>query len=335
MTKIDNFIKIFLGSALCFIMVACSGEVDDEIEDSDNPTIIMPPPTQLCWSSDGEWIVYLQLESIQMINTNTKVIELLTGTGDYNHPVWSPDGTKIAYDYSGTFPEDIYVKPVRPYLGVSITITSALQSDLYPEWSPDGKTIVFQSHRTGNWDIYVTSSDGTGERTQLTDNRASDQFPLWSPDGKQIAFRSNRTEDYEIWSISIDDKKLLQLTNAEGEENNYKWSPDSTRIAYRAQRGEEYNIYVTDVDGSAIETQISLRGNGSKLDWSPNGQKILYQSGDYVYCRNSDGTGETINVAKALEPLWSPNGERIAFVRLEHEKNRFVITIEPTPEALK
>ena len=335
MLKIDNFkTQLSLGVILCFVMVACGGEIDDE--DANNQKMLLPPPTQLRWSHDGEWIVYIEkFQSIQMINTNTKETKLLTGTGAYNHPVWSPDGTKIAYDHSPEDLGDIWVKTVRPSPDVSIKLTSAPQSDLCPEWSPDGKTIAFQSHRKGNWDIYVISSDGSSESVQLTSDPSSDQIPLWSPDGKEIVFRSNRTGDYEIWIISIDDMKLRQITNAEGKETNYRWSPDGAQIAYKAQRSEEYNIWVTETEGSGIETQISLNGDVGTLDWSPDGRYILYQSGDYVYCRNSDGTSEAILVAEAFEPLWSPDGERITFVRLDRENNRFVIEIEQTPEGLE
>ena len=154
-------------------------------------------------------------------------------------------------------------------------------------------------------------------------------------DGKKIAFWSNRTDDYEIWVISIDDMKLRQISNAKGQESNYKWSPDGTRIAYKAQRDKKYNIWVTNANGSKSEIQISLSGNVGTLDWSPDGRKILYQCGDYVYCRNSDGTGEVIVVAEASNPLWSSDGERIAFVRLDRKNNKFVIEIKQTPEALK
>lgn len=336
MLTIDNFkIKLFLGLLLCFFIAACSGEINDEKDSSGGQGMLMPPPTQLRWSPDGKWIVYIESQSIQMINTDTKEKELLSGTGLYSHPVWSYDGTKIAYGYAlEDLPEDIWIKPVQPVSGVSVKLTSAPQSDSSPEWSTDGTKIVFQSHREGNWDIWMMSPDGSENPVQLTNNLSSDQIPMWSPDSKEIAFRSNRTGDYEIWVISVDNMKLRQITSAEGKETNYRWSPDATQIAYKAERGEEYNIWVTEANGLGTETQISLRENVGTLDWSPDGRYIIYQSGDYAYCRKSDGTDEEILLAEAFEPIWSPDGEKIAFVRFDEESSEFVIEIELLPEKL-
>lgn len=329
-------IELFLGIILCFIVAACSDEVNDQRDSSGNQKMLMPPPTQLQWSPDGQWIVYIRLQAIQMFNTNTKEAEVLTGTGKYNHPVWSSDGKKIAYDYSPEgLPADIWIKPVHPNPGVSVRLTTATQSDSFPEWSPDGKKIVFQSHRTGNWDIWMIASDGSGEPVQLTDNTSFDQIPVWSPDGKEIAFRSNRTGDYEIFLLSLDDMQLLQLTEAEGTERNYQWSPDGTEIAYRAKRNSEYNIWITDTNGSGTERQVSTVGDVGILNWSPDGRYIIYQSSDYIFCRRTDGTEEEILLAEAFEPLWSPDGEKIAFVRFDEKENEFVIKIEQVPERLK
>ena len=134
-----------------------------------------------------------------------KSIEILSGTGIYNHPVWSPDSMKIAYDYAPEdFPNDVWTKDVQPEIGVSNKLTSAFQSDSTPEWSPDDKNIAFQSYRTGNWDIWLTSSDKSSEPVQLTTDTNTDQAPVWSPDGKEIAFsvyrpcRAYKTTDASV-----------------------------------------------------------------------------------------------------------------------------------------
>jgi len=65
-----------------------------------------------------------------------------------SQPVWSPDGSRIAFYSDRKFN------------------------------LPD---------RDDNVDIYVMAADGTG-LTRLTDDPASDAFPYWSPDGQRLAF---------------------------------------------------------------------------------------------------------------------------------------------------
>ena len=51
-------------------------------------------------------------------------------------------------------------------------------------------------------------------------------------------------------------------------------------------------------------------------DWSPDSSRIDFVSELKIFVSNSDGTGDTIEIAEGLEPLWSPDGTRMAFVAL-------------------
>lgn len=113
------------------------------------------------------------------------------------------------------------------------------------------------------------------------------------------------------------------------------WSPDGSRIAYLDAIPAERGIYVADPDGSD-PVKLTDGANDAWPSWSPDGSKIVFSSSaddptlptcepgaDFrcptdVYVVDADGTDLTRltdDAAPEYQPAWSPNGDRIAFVR--------------------
>jgi Tol biopolymer transport system component len=73
-----------------------------------------------------------------------------TNDGDaQNHVEWSPDGTQLAYAYSG----NIYVMSADGSDQHAVTHISDELRHYYPVWSPDGTTIAY-------WSGSATGEDG-------------------------------------------------------------------------------------------------------------------------------------------------------------------------------
>jgi Tol biopolymer transport system component len=161
------------------------------------------------------------------------------------HPVWSPDGTKIAFASTRDTNPEIYV--MDPNGSNVVRLTHDAAADAQPAWSPGGTKIAFATDRDGNDEIYVMNANGSGQ-VNLTNNAASDLAPAWSPDGTKIAFQSDRQTNGAVWVMNADGSNPRRLTSpspstAAGAPS---WSPDATRIAYE-QNGD---IWVMNVDGS-------------------------------------------------------------------------------------
>ena len=144
------------------------------------------------WSPDGRTILFEQfvgnpfkssLADLYVINRDGTGRRKLARIGvEVAHcvcPVWSPDGTKIAYEAAGTRGRsDIYVMNADGTDRRQLTHHRA--RDENPDWSPDGTQIAFYSERVGNAEIYVMNADGLQE-TRLTRDPWYNQAVRWEP----------------------------------------------------------------------------------------------------------------------------------------------------------
>jgi Tol biopolymer transport system component len=138
-------------------------------------------------------------------------------------------------------------------------------------------------------DIYVMNSDGTGQ-TNLTRTKAGVGGCVWSPNGKKIAFvaaRSARERFLDIFVTNADSIGETNLTRTKASlEGAPSWSPDSKKITYLRgsdPSGEIYNdIYVMDSDGTSQTRLIKARDTKyfeagfESPEWSPDGEKIAF-----------------------------------------------------------
>src|SRR3972149_7061239 len=135
-------------------------------------------------------------------------------------PVWSLDGTRIAFSTTRDGNYEIYVMNADGSGQTRLTNDPAIDFDL--AWSPDGTKIAF-SGANPSADIYVMNPDGG--QTRLTSAPAGDVDPLWSPDSGKIAFTSFRTGNSEIFMMNADGSAQLNLSNDLAPDSEANWQP--------------------------------------------------------------------------------------------------------------
>jgi TolB protein len=96
------------------------------------------------------------------------------------------------------------------------------------------------------------------------------------------------------------------------------------------------DIYVVDEEG-AHETKLTCTKK-FEVDpiWSPDGQKIAFIKNSDLYVMNADGTKQTQLAEYVWEasPAWSPDGQKIAFTRGQIQPGElYVINADGTNEA--
>ncbi|HZA24825.1 MAG TPA: hypothetical protein VFA32_19885, partial [Dehalococcoidia bacterium] len=183
--------------------------------------------------------------------------------------------------------------------------------------------IVLVSERDGDSEVVLLDPEN-GETTRLTSNSGSDCSPSWSPDRKRVAYLTDQSGSVEINLVNKSDHSTVRLTNY-GEVQSVSWSPDSQRLAFVSSHEGNPEIYVVSAEGNA-PTRLTFNSVEDHLgDWSPDGEWLVFYSespgGDSgLWLRNPSGVN-LIHLTRGndSDPVWSPDNQRIAFVRTQED----------------
>ena len=141
--------------------------------------------------------------------------------------------------------------------------------------------------------------------------------------------------DADMFTMRIDGSQVTRLGYDEQRDFAYSWSPDGQRIAFYRGVGVEgggrfdaiWEVFTMATDGSDVRQLTVASGVAGLPVYSPDGSKIAFMSEDAgvadVWVMNADGS-DPVNLTAFddstlddYHPTWSPDGERIAFVRGE------------------
>ncbi|HYK82636.1 MAG TPA: S9 family peptidase [Gemmatimonadales bacterium] len=181
-------------------------------------------------------------------------------------------------------------------------------------WLPDGKSYTaLDQDAAGHTDLYRVDAV-TGRRDVLLHGAdlvpAAGQQPIaieeygFSADGARLliftnsarVWRRNTKGTFYVWDFAA--KRLTPVSAKPGYQMFAKFSPDGRRVAFV----RDNNIYLSDLASGA---EMALTSDGS--------ENVINGTSDWVY-------EEELDVRDAFR--WSPDGQRIAFWRLDQSAIR-------------
>ncbi|MGA8937797.1 MAG: prolyl oligopeptidase family serine peptidase [Acidobacteriaceae bacterium] len=215
-------------------------------------------------------------------------------------PVWSPDGTRLAF-VSGRDDHSfigIYASPGQPL----VYLAPSTSFDEEPIWSPDGRSIAFirqPSHGDGPENFLVqqphpfalwTADAKTGEGHEIwhSPNTLAGTLPdigveepLFWMTNHQLVFMAETDNWPHLYAVDIAGGDAKLLTPGHFMVENVSMSPDRSALVYSANTGasaddvDRRHLFRVQMDGSAPVALTS----GDGLEWSPTalaGGRVAY-----------------------------------------------------------
>ena len=314
--------------------------------DVPKPTFIepsfSPDRSELVFASGGDlWSVSVKGGEARLLVSNPST---------EGRPLYSPDGTRLAFISNRTGNGDIYVLTLAT--GDLKRITYDDTNDQLDAWSRDGKWLYFSSSAhdiSGMNDVYRVSAEGGTPMQVAADRYASEYWGAPSPDGKTIAITARGTtsgqwwrkghshlDESEIWLVTLGatpSYHRLSDGNGGGKDLWAMWSPDGSTVFYMSDRSGAENIWKRPASGGAA-TQVT-HFTGGRLLWpqiSLDGKAITFERNFGVWTLDlASGDAKEVSItlkgvpsgpstehltltAGASDLALSPDGKKIAFV---------------------
>jgi tricorn protease len=198
---------------------------------------------------------------------------LTSGVGLETNPVFSPDGTQVAFagEYEGNL--DVYVVPAAG--GVPRRLTYHPGPDVPVAWTPDGKSVLFRSQRSSYarfTRLFTVPAEG-GLPAELPLPEAEEGS--FSPDGKRIAYvpYSNRVpfpgghvawKRYRgglaspVWIADLADSSVEKLPREKSNDFNPMWV--GNRVYFLSDRSGPTTLFAYDLDTQKVSQLLDNGG---------------------------------------------------------------------------
>ncbi len=302
-------------------------------------------------SPDGSEIAFCYKGDIYKVSSlGGNAIQLTTQSSYEANPIWSPDGSQLAFSSDRNGNLDLFIMSASG--GVAQRLTDHSASEIPSAFSPDGQYVFFSASiqdpaqsalfpTNAMTELYkVPAGGGCVEQVLGTPaemvcfDKMGKSFLYQDRKGFEDEWRKHHTSSItrDIWLYDIQSGKHLNLTNREGEDRNPLYAPDGGSVYFLSERnGGSFNVY-----NFSLKTPQEVK---TITSFSTHPVRFLSMSSKGTLCYTYDGeiyTQElgaspkkvpinlvrddekeitTLNFAQgATSASVSPDGKQVAFI---------------------
>ncbi len=280
-------------------------------------------------------VAYASGGEIYTVNPVTGIAKaVVTGPDTDLAPVWSRDGTRIAFErevVAGSAGR-LYVAQADGTGLVAITTTEQAQLASY-SFSPDGSAVVFTAGADPNSELWLAKADGSGAR-QINVDMSVREPSYRPPNGAEIVFAADPgyNTGSGIYAVDVATGTLRTIVkpSAGVTFDRVSVAPDGSRIVYVASTVDParntYRVHVAAIDGSR-DTILPMPQSATFQDapaWSNDSSDVVLVRGYSTFNQAmtlavlpADGSGVGVESARGLTGCcdnvmgWAPDDRSI------------------------
>jgi Tol biopolymer transport system component len=272
---------------------------------------------------------------------------LVSHAATESRPLYSPDGTRLAFASDRSGDGDIYV--VTLATGALKQVTFDDGAERLEAWSHDGRWLHFSSTGrdiAGMGDLYRVRADGGTPMLVSADRYTSEFFGVPSPDGQRVAFTArgnsvgqwwrkghSHLDESELWLLHDGPSPRYERLTERGAKQMWPmWTPDGRGLFFVSDRSGAQNIWSLAPGGAARQVTRFTDGRVLWPTISHDGRTIVFERDFEIWSLDTaSGTAGKVAITKrGLPPgpsvdhvtltsqfqdlALSPDGKKVVFV---------------------
>ncbi|MBM4400027.1 MAG: PD40 domain-containing protein, partial [Candidatus Cloacimonetes bacterium] len=241
-------------------------------------------------SPDGSQVCFVYQQDLWLVPNHGGTAKRLTSTqGSEYGPVWSPDGSTIAFSANREGQTWVYTMPAegglaKPVFKDGMTVC---------EWFNDGINLLC-SKGNPNWGTSLYKLPLNGQRPQMI-AEIGDYFSVLSPDNSKIMFNRygepyreayTGSKNGDLWEYNVTTKKFHRLTETVFTERYPRYSYISDNIYFCASDGKRFQLYKAENGDLSKKVKLTDFNPWSVRDISIARQndRIVFELFDEIWC---------------------------------------------------
>jgi Tol biopolymer transport system component len=330
---------VLLVLALCAVaaVVSILGKLTGGSDAVKKPiTLVSPGGAEAypAFSPDGKRLVYsVRLTKDQGFHLFVRSLpmgerrQLTDAAGSDIAPVWSPDGSSVAFLRLEDGSAACMVVPAaggaERKVADCATAVEAEQPRPAVAWTPDGQSVVVAAAGENQLPAIALVPAAGGAPKPLTippKGTQGDSTPAVSPDGQTVAFvRNSSEEDADIFACNLSGGNLQRLTFDGRAIRGIAWTPDGSHLVYAGHRMGTWRLWRLPAAGGSSR-DLGFERNGSQYPaLARTGGRLAYTDSPTVSAIWRQGLGADSGSLSLIRssgreaaPAWSPDGQKIA-----------------------